>query len=156
MKVLGLLLIIISATYVSAADILRPFSSDLCTGYSEGTKTKPHLWESCCIKHDLFLWAGGTHQQRLKVDAGLRSCVKATGQSMHSYLIWLGVRAGSFSPIKIKGKQWGNAWSEKTRGQALSLEEIEMLQESLLNHSEMSIEAIEEFASELRIRNSVL
>ncbi|MCT4642442.1 MAG: hypothetical protein N4A33_09110 [Bacteriovoracaceae bacterium] len=92
---------------------INPFSSDLCTGYKEGTKKEPMKWAHCCYKHDLRFWAGGTKTQRVESDLRLKSCVTKAGSTRHAKLIYAGVKLGSLSPYKLKQRRWGNAWGEK-------------------------------------------
>lgn len=91
--------------------VVHPFVTDGCTFFPDGTRSEPKLWEECCIEHDLHLWAGGTLAARLKTDQRLRECVREKGQAAIAELMYLSVRLGSYSPRKMKGKEWGNAWA---------------------------------------------
>ena len=132
------------------------FTTDMCTGYGEGTREEPLLWAECCKTHDLYFWAGGTRYHRKLADKALKACVKEKGGGIHAKLIYLGVRIGGFSPIKIKGKQWGNAWGRKVRKTLLSGEEIQSLELSLRQNSELGTEIIDSFIEDLKQNNSEL
>lgn len=148
MKNIILFCIIFSS--VTWAEVTRPFRSDLCTGYPEGTRKEPLLWASCCKMHDLYFWAGGTRIQRKNADQDLYSCVQAKAGEFQARLIYLGVTAGSFSPWKLEGKQWGNAWGDKVRDAHLSDEEISQLETNLIQESDLSIQVITDFINDLR------
>lgn len=138
-----------------ASELKRHFVTDYCTGYKEGTRDDPTLWQDCCVAHDLYLWAGGTRAQRNQVDLELRECIEARGAKTQAYVMWVAVRAGSLSPIKIGGKQWGNAWGDKTRHSSLSLNEIEILKRDLTLNSELAEDEIEAFVYDLILRNQL-
>lgn len=113
---------------------LKPFLTDGCTSYAEGTRAQPDLWKHCCVEHDLFFWAGGSHAERKETDLRLKSCVEKTGELTHARLIYLGVTIGDTSPIHFKGKQWGHAFEGRER--YLSLNEREKA--SVIHHIEMN------------------
>jgi hypothetical protein len=134
--------------------ISRHFVTDLCTGYKEGTKKQPQKWLQCCVWHDLRLWAGGAKAHRRVVDRLLRQCVKEKGGKSHALIMWLGIRLGSLSPIKLPGIQWGNAWGNKSRRKPLTEVEIINLKKSLQDHPSMlSKDEIDQFINELYINN---
>lgn len=136
---------------------IRPFVTDGCTDYRDGTHENPTLWRSCCIQHDLDLWAGGREDERTGDDLDLRDCVAATGATVQARIIYLGVRLGSYSPRKIRGMQWGNAWSETTvRKSALTPDEIDLLETEILKPlyaPVLGIETRQDFIRKLRQTN---
>lgn len=152
-KLIILILLFISFGLLNASE-LHTFTSDLCTGYVEGTLKNPHQWERCCIEHDLYLWAGGSKLDRKLTDQRLRRCVKATGAPIHAQLIFLGVRLGSYSPIKFKGKAWSNGWKTPRPSLPLTNNEIDVIEEFLTYQppQQLSTEEIEHFVEELRKR----
>lgn len=132
----------------------RPFTTDFCTGYFDGTLDRPGLWEDCCVAHDLLLWAGGTTQDRTIADLDLKFCVKEKGAPTHSVLMWLGVRIGSLSPVKLEGKHWGNAWGDEVRKTKLSPEEIDLLTAELKKSTiEIKPELTQDFLEQLKRLN---
>jgi len=130
----------------------RPFVTDFCTLYPEGTKDDPSAWKHCCIAHDLFMWAGGEKSDRVKADLDLKECVIQSGYEDHANRIYLGVRLGSLSPIKFEDKAWGNAWIGRERNAKLSEEETFSLIEQIENHPEVNIETYQHFRSTLNGR----
>jgi len=114
-----------------AASPPAPFVFDGCTSFSEGTRRDPKLWEHCCFEHDLFFWAGGTHEARDRADLALRDCVRATGAERIAALMYLGVRLGSRAPVKHPNGRWGNAWHERAGYRKLSTLEIDRIAEAL-------------------------
>lgn len=132
MKFFGPLLFLASAS-LSAAE-LRPFVTDGCTAWSEGTRERPNLWLHCCVRHDLSFWAGGLTPSRDEADLALRDCVAATGAKLAARIIYAGVRIGARSPRKIAGKQWGNAWSARaTRKTEIEATEIDELERAIMD-----------------------
>ena len=132
MRILLLAAGLFCAATASAAE-LRPFKTDGCTGYADGTRKKPGLWKHCCVEHDLGFWAGGDSRERRLTDERLRDCIAATGEKLQAEIIYLGVRLGSYSPMKIRGMQWGNAWSPwATRKEKLLSGEIDSLEDEIL------------------------
>lgn len=107
---------------------LRPFKTDQCTGYIEGD------WGHCCVQHDLLLWAGGTLEASRQADLDLRDCVRETGHEFHARLMYLGILIGRKSPYKLSGQQWGNAWGDDVRSEALSTRELNLLIDHLMGH----------------------
>ncbi len=95
---------------MAVADELKPFTSDGCSAFPEGTLKQNQLWLSCCEQHDLAYWKGGTYQQRLDADKVLRSCVENVGEQEIAILMLAGVRVGGtpFLPTEFR---WGYGWS---------------------------------------------
>lgn len=130
--VLALFFLALSGHLSAAEGILRPFLTDGCTGYPEGTQDEPTLWHHCCVFHDLEFWAGGELRDRKFMDLRLRDCVASTGEVHHAKLIYIGVRVGSHSPVKKAGMQWGNAWdAKKTRVTSLAASEIDLIENEI-------------------------
>ncbi len=143
MKYLLAILFILNSSWLLASSKLIPFTTDYCTGYPEGTLAQPGLWSKCCVEHDLYLWAGGSKNDRKQTDQRLRKCVAATGASLHSQLIYLGVRLGSYSPLKFKGKDWGNGWNPRRSNFALSQSEILTIEEFLKDNPPSALSNLE-------------
>lgn len=114
---------------------LKPFLTDYCTSYPEGTRAKPELWKHCCEEHDLFFWGGGSLDDRKTVDLRLKSCVEATGAETQARLMYTAVTIGGASPIRFKTKQWGHAFVNRARYQSLSEDETRQLFEHLDRHN---------------------
>ncbi|MBS1960634.1 MAG: hypothetical protein JST04_00350 [Bdellovibrionales bacterium] len=135
----------------ATAGDLRPFSTDGCTKWRDGTRKHPTLWRHCCVAHDLAFWAGGTVPGRDQADRDLRDCVAATGAKREAKLIYAGVRVGSRSPRKIPGMQWGNAWdARRTRTEPLSGAEIDLLEAEILKPAYDAVVPLETRTNYLR------
>lgn len=91
------------------ADTLKPFISDGCSAFPDGTFKQNELWLSCCYEHDYAYWKGGTYQERLESDKVLESCVSDVGEPEIALLMLAGVRVGGtpFLPTKFR---WGYGW----------------------------------------------
>jgi len=92
------------------ADELKPFTSDGCSAFPDGTLQQQSLWVNCCIRHDLAYWQGGTHEQRAQADKALQSCVTQAGEDKVADLMLAGVRVGG-SPYWPTPFRWGYGWS---------------------------------------------
>jgi len=95
-----------------AADpVLKDFASDGCSVFPDGNIHDPKLWCECCYQHDLAYWRGGTHEDRLRADEQLRSCIKTrTGDDALAQTMFIGVRGGG-APVFPTGYRWGYGWS---------------------------------------------
>jgi hypothetical protein len=107
----------------AAAGDPRAFSYDGCTLFPEGTEKDPKLWSDCCLEHDLYYWAGGLKTARKAADLRLRECVTEKGEPGIARLMYLGVKLGGYSPVKLSRQRWGNAWTDQPRYRQLTLQE---------------------------------
>lgn len=89
---------------------LRPFATDGCSRFPDGTAEQPTLWRHCCVQHDIAYWQGGSYAQRIAADNALRACVAATGEAGIAALMRTGVLVGgsAFWPTSYR---WGYGWS---------------------------------------------
>lgn len=110
---------------------LGPFLSDGCTFFPEGPRRDPDRWAICCYEHDLRFWAGGSKASRKRADERLKACVAERGSDATALLMYLGVRLGRFSPRKIPGKTWGNAWATHGGYRDLSETDVERILQEL-------------------------
>jgi len=113
MKIIKLILWLLTFLFfpaVVSADALKPFISDGCSSFPNGTFEQKELWLSCCQKHDFDYWQGGTYQQRLISDVALKVCVANVGEPEIALLMLAGVRVGGtpYLPTKFR---WGYGWS---------------------------------------------
>jgi hypothetical protein len=89
---------------------IRPFYSDGCTLFPDGKPGDARLWCTCCYRHDIAYWRGGTEAQRHDADVALRSCVlEKTGDPRLAALMYDGVRLGG-SPVFLNWYRWGYGW----------------------------------------------
>ena len=108
---LGLLLCPLLGLFAAAsrADGLKPFTTDGCSLWIDGTPEKPNLWRHCCVAHDLAYWQGGSESQRKAADQAIEACVtQAQGAGMGQY-IYTNVRWGG-SPFWPSYYRWGYGW----------------------------------------------
>jgi len=131
---LFLTLLVPIAAFGASADELRPFETDGCSAFVDGTPEQKELWLTCCTAHDLDYWMGGTRQQRKESDLRLQQCVTNLGQPTIAKAMLAGVRVGG-SPYLPTTFRWGYGWSYfDFRGyKALSAEEMELVRVKLEN-----------------------
>lgn len=105
------------------ADTLKPFTSDGCSAFPDGTIIQKNLWLKCCQRHDFDYWQGGTYLQRLASDKWLKKCVTQVGEPTIAALMLAGVRVGG-TPYLPTSFRWGYGWSYPRLYGALSIEEL--------------------------------
>ncbi len=125
------MLLITAIGNVSAGD-LKPFTTDGCSVFPEGTPEQQSLWAECCISHDLAYWKGGTHDERLFADKGLETCVAKLGQPEIAKLMLAGVRVGG-TPYLPTSYRWGYGWPYQRGYQALSESELDQVTKQIEN-----------------------
>ena len=108
MRIIITLIFLFTISPVKAEDI-KPFTSDGCSLFPDGTFEQNELWLSCCTAHDLAYWQGGTYEQRLDADNELRQCVAKVGEPQIANLMLAGVRVGG-SPYFPTSYRWGYGW----------------------------------------------
>jgi hypothetical protein len=101
---------------------LRPFTTDGCSDFPNGTLRQKTLWLSCCIEHDRAYWKGGTRNERVLADKGLRDCVASVGEPVIAQLMLAGVRVGG-TPYLPTQFRWGYGWPFPRGYKALSEQE---------------------------------
>lgn len=112
MRALGFLIFLFIThviAHTSHASELKPFTTDGCSLWIDGTMEHPNLWRHCCVAHDLDYWQGGSEEQRKKSDENIQACIKeAQGSGMANY-IYSNVRWGG-SPYWMSQYRWGYGW----------------------------------------------
>ncbi|NQZ27142.1 MAG: hypothetical protein HRT55_12620 [Colwellia sp.] len=109
MRITFVFLLFFISFYVNAENI-KPFTSDGCSSFPDGTFEHNQLWLSCCTAHDYAYWQGGTYQERLVADKELQQCVAKVGEPHIANLMLAGVRVGG-SPYLPTSFRWGYGWS---------------------------------------------
>tara|TARA_R110002072_G_scaffold89232_3_gene199861 strand:+ start:40244 stop:40654 length:411 start_codon:yes stop_codon:yes gene_type:complete len=105
-----LLLMISFCGEVAYADkSIKPFTSDGCSAFPDGTPDEKHLWLDCCVAHDLSYWQGGSRAERKAADQALRTCVEQVGKPAIASLMLTGVRVGG-TPYLPTTFRWGYGW----------------------------------------------
>jgi len=108
------------------ADTLKPFTTDGCSSFPDGTPWQQTLWLDCCVKHDIAYWIGGTKDDRLAADEALQQCVAAVGEPAIAELMLAGVRVGG-TPYFPTTYRWGYGWSYPRGYGALSRDDAEQV-----------------------------
>jgi protein tyrosine phosphatase (PTP) superfamily phosphohydrolase (DUF442 family) len=117
-----LLLLILCFSAAQAADTLRPFTTDGCSLFPDGTANNKNLWRQCCIEHDRAYWLGGTYAERRAADTELKQCVTGLDEKLIAELMRTGVRVGG-SPWWPTPFRWGYGWPYGRGYQAVTEEE---------------------------------
>jgi hypothetical protein len=104
------------------AENIKPFASDGCSAFPDGSFEQKELWLSCCTAHDYSYWQGGTYDERLIADQQLQQCVAKAGKPKIANLMLAGVRVGG-SPYFPTSFRWGYGWSYPRFYQALTVAE---------------------------------
>ncbi|GGX74235.1 FAD-binding oxidoreductase [Saccharospirillum salsuginis] len=112
------------------ADTLKPFTTDGCSAFPDGTPRQQSLWLDCCIQHDLAYWMGGTYDERLSADRELRACVADIGEPEIAELMLAGVRVGG-SPYFPTFYRWGYGWSYLRGYEPLTDSELDQVRQRL-------------------------
>jgi len=107
---------------------LKPFVSDGCSWFPDGTYQHNTLWLSCCKAHDYDYWQGGTYHQRLDSDKRLKSCLTHVGQQGIGALMFAGVRVGG-TPLLPTTYRWGYGWPFPRPYRALTRQELLQVQQ---------------------------
>jgi len=154
MKILPMILLLSSLqSWARSQTQLKPFVTDYCTAYVEGTREQPNLWKHCCEEHDLYFWAGGSLEDRKTSDLRLKSCVEKTGARTQAVLIYTAVSIGGSSPIRFKTKQWGHAWEGRQRYVSLTEDETSKIINHLdIHNQEMSADLKQSLKEQLNSR----
>lgn len=122
---LFLLLLGLLSTPVLASE-LRPFTSDGCSSFPDGTLKHKDLWIECCTAHDYAYWKGGTYTEREDADKELRRCISAVGNPEIALLMLAGVRIGG-TPYLPTMFRWGYGWPYPRGYTALSNDDISQI-----------------------------
>ena len=93
----------------ASAGGLKPFTTDGCSLFPNGTEKQKDLWLTCCTDHDLAYWMGGTSAEREEADRELKECVERAGEPEIAQLMLAGVRVGG-TPYLPTTFRWGYGW----------------------------------------------
>lgn len=115
---------------MAKASEVKPFSSDGCSAFPDGTYLQNQLWLKCCTAHDFAYWQGGTYQQRLNADKELEKCVAKVGEPEIALLMLAGVRVGG-TPFLPTNFRWGYGWPYPKFYKELSSDEKQQIQDSI-------------------------
>lgn len=121
---------------IAFAGDLRPFTTDGCSSFPDGTSEQPSLWSACCVHHDIAYWKGGTRDERRVADKVLAQCVAYVGKPKTASLMLAGVRLGG-TPYWPTSYRWGYGWPFMRGYKALSEEEQADVKQQLDEQKEM-------------------
>jgi len=93
----------------SSTKNIKPFTTDYCSCYPEGTKNDPNIWKDCCITHDTAYWKGGTKHDRLVADSALYDCVCQMGYPKKAKKMYRAVRIFGTAYLPLPWR-WGYGW----------------------------------------------
>ncbi|MDP6969379.1 MAG: hypothetical protein QGG88_09785 [Gammaproteobacteria bacterium] len=105
---------------------LKPFKSDGCSAFPDGTMAQNELWLGCCTLHDYKYWLGGTYADRLRADKDLQQCVSKVGEPEIALLMLAGVRVGG-TPLLPTQFRWGYGWDYPRFYRPLTASEVEQV-----------------------------
>jgi len=142
----GFALVSICLSMSAYSDELKFFTTDGCSSFPDGTIEQRSLWVSCCIRHDLAYWKGGTYNERLAADQSLKTCVSRVGEPEIANLMLAGVRVGG-SPFYPMPYRWGYGWPYMRGYKPLSQQEKVQVKQKL----EMLEIMIRSISSEMKI-----
>ena len=119
--------LVVSICFLAACsavqDDLRPFTSDGCSYFPQGTKDQRVAWAHCCLYHDIAYWRGGSYRERLAADLALQKCVTRVGAPRLAWLMMNGVRTGG-TPYVSTPFRWGYGWSTMRGYRKLTEDEL--------------------------------
>ena len=113
---------------------IKPFTTDGCSLFPDGTFNNKQLWLSCCKAHDISYWQGGTWQQRQQADWALKRCVTKLGQPKIAHLMLNGVRIGG-SPFWPTSYRWGYGWAYLRGYKPLNEHEKQVINKTLQQYN---------------------
>lgn len=128
---ISLMPVVLMASNGLWANEIKPFTTDGCSVFPDGTLEDNAKWMECCIRHDFAYWKGGTRFERERADNDLQVCVEGIGEKDLSDIMLLGVRLGG-SPFYPTWYRWGYGWPYLRGYEALTKEEEQQVQLRLL------------------------
>lgn len=130
-----LVFVCLIASCSNDANTLKPFASDGCSAFPDGTLENQQLWLSCCVAHDFEYWRGGDYAERQQSDLKLQQCVADIGQGEVAKLMLAGVRVGG-SPYWPTQFRWGYGWPYFKGYGKLTNAEIELVRKMSENYKQ--------------------
>ncbi len=127
LKVFLILAFNLLVSSVIQAGEIKPFKSDGCSSFPNGTFEQNELWLKCCTAHDYDYWKGGTYSERLESDKALEACVAQVGEPEVALLMLAGVRVGG-TPFFPTTFRWGYGWSYPRFYGPLTEDELEKIE----------------------------
>ena len=105
------------------AALIKPFESDGCSLFPDGSLLTQNVWCECCVQHDIAYWQGGAELKKIQADKALKKCIQEkTGNDLLAEAMYQGVKLGGH-PIFPNWYRWGYGWPYGRAFQSLSDEE---------------------------------
>ena len=113
------------------ANQIKPFTTDGCSLFPDGTFKDKAQWRDACIEHDIYYWQGGIKKDRKQADLQLRqSILEKTGDKHLAKAVYDAVRVWG-SPVFPSWYRWGYGWTYGRGYSPLTEEEQRQVEESL-------------------------
>ncbi len=122
------LLVLITANAYADSVTIKPFTSDGCSAFPNGTIQHKQLWLACCTAHDRAYWQGGSYDERLAADNALKHCVAQVGEKQVADIMLAGVRVGG-TPYLPTRFRWGYGWPFPRGYKALTEDEKQQIRQ---------------------------
>ncbi len=135
----GVVILLLSSCTGKSTD-LKPFTTDGCSAFPDGTPEHQSLWAECCIRHDLAYWQGGGYEERRNADQALKQCVAKVGEPHIAEIMLAGVRVGG-TPYLPTSFRWGYGWPW-TRGYRKLTTEEKVLVKKQLNKLQIMLKRL--------------
>jgi len=119
-----------SKNVVTNKSDLKPFTSDGCSLFPDGTIHEKKLWLDCCTQHDIAYWQGGSREKKQQADEALRVCVASLGKKTTAKLMKIGVILGgdAYYPTSYR---WGYGWPYLRGYKSLTTQEHKAVKKEL-------------------------
>ena len=113
------------------ANELKPFKTDGCSLFPDGTFKDKNKWREDCIEHDISYWQGGTEEDRRNADLQLKhGILSKTGDKHLAKMVYDTVRTWG-SPIFPSWYRWGYGWKYGRGYKELTMGEREQVEKRL-------------------------
>lgn len=129
-KIILLATVLLILAGCSGSKEFKPFVTDGCSWFPDGTCEQEDLWKECCETHDRTYWVGGSRAERMEADRLLKECVAAAGAPKTAALMRVGVWFGG-TPYLPMYFRWGFGWPYLRGYKALTAEERQEVEKRL-------------------------
>lgn len=124
-------LVVFSSVQAFALDNeINEFTSDGCSMSPDGFMDRPNDFISCCVKHDIAYWHGGTSLERQQADEDLKQCLISRDYPRIAIVYFWGVRFGGSNKFKTSYR-WGYGWVKNRPYGALNKGEQNLVRRKL-------------------------
>ncbi len=103
-----------ASIHANANPKLKPFTTDGCSSFPDGTLSQPTLWRHCCVVHDIDYWMAGENSIRLNSNSALGICVNESLNHNYEFPFGLamaiGTNLGGSQKLPTSWK-WSYGWT---------------------------------------------